>query len=418
MLLKPLVQVGTVRPKYDIADVFRQYGAAYRREHPVTWQQHKVMRDIVQCRTAALGGYVEQCLDCGRLRVCYVPCDNRHCPKCGAFEKAQWLEARKATLLPIHYFHVVFTVDHAVNPLVRANQKAVYDLLFRAATETLKEYGQRYLGGEIGITAVLHTWGQDLGEHIHLHCIVTGGALSPKGIPAGQQTERGPRWQAAKKGWLFPIVALSRDYRDRFCAGLKRLVRRRSLKLVGACEGLEVGTLVTQMQAQKWEVYVKETYADPEQLLQYVGGYIYRIAISNYRLVGIGQGRVSFTYHDNRDGGQEKVMTLEASEFIRRFLLHVLPPRYVRVRHYGLHHASKKRALIQCRVLLGLQAQAPPPAPLLFIEWLKSLLEEDPRACPFCGGMMARRAEFGPVPSLWWLLLVLLGIQMRGRVVQ
>lgn len=410
MLLKPIVAVGNTRPAYEVADVFRQYGAAYQRAHPVTWQQAKVMRDIVQCRTAVLGGYVEQCLDCGRLRIFYVPCDNRHCPKCGAFEKAQWLEARKASLLPIQYFHVVFTVDHAVNPLVRANQKVIYDLLFRAATETLKEYGQRYLGGEIGITAVLHTWGQDLGEHIHLHCIVTGGAL--------QQTETGPHWQATKQGWLFPIVALSRDYRDCFCERLKRLARQRRLKLVGQCEGLEVAALATEMQAKRWEVYIKESYDDPERLLAYLGNYVYRIAISNYRLVDIGHGRVSFTYHDNKDGGQEKVMTLEAVEFIRRFLLHVLPQRYVRVRHYGLHHASKKRALIQCRVLLGLQAEAPPPAPLLFIEWLKSLLEEDPRTCPFCGGVMARRGEFGPVPSLWLLLLALLGIRIRGRVVQ
>lgn len=411
MLLKPFVNVGTVKPEYEVADVFRAYGEAYRQKYQVTYQQAKVMTAIMQCRTAALGGHVEECPVCGGVRICYNPCDNRHCPKCGAFEKARWLEERKASLLPIPYFHVVFTTDHAINPLVRANQKAIYDLLFQAATETLKAYGQEYLGGEIGITAVLHTWGEDLGEHIHLHGIVTGGAL--------QETEEGARWQPCLEGFLFPIVKLSRDYRDAFCEGLARLHRRGELKLAGECEGLEVKALAAEMRAKKWEVYVKEAYAGPEQVYDYLGRYVNRIALSNYRLVAIGGGKVSFTYHDNKDGGREKVMTLTAVEFIRRFLLHVLPRRYVRIRYYGLHHSSKRAELMLCRKLLGLRGPLPSAPRLVFMEWLLSVVEKDPRLCPFCGqGVMVRRGEFGPLSPLWLWVLALLGIAIWGRVVR
>ena len=218
MLLQAFVAVGTTKAPFEVADVFRQFGEAYRQHYPLSYAQRKVMNAILRCRTAALGGHVEECPACGRLRISYNPCNNRHCPKCGAFEKAQWLENRTAETLPITYHHVIFTTDHAINDVARENKREVYHLLFQAATETLKAYGEQYLGGEIGITAVLHTWSEDLREHIHLHCIVTGGALV--------QTEEGEAWQPAAEGFLFPVVALSADYRDRFCAGRKRLYRR------------------------------------------------------------------------------------------------------------------------------------------------------------------------------------------------
>ncbi len=408
MLLDGVVKVATVKPKYEVADVFRQYESAYRRQYPLSREQHKAIRDIVNCRTAALGGYVEQCDTCERLRISYCACKNRNCPKCGAFEKAQWLARQGVKLLPIPYFHVVFTTDHALNDLARANREEVYNLLFHAAAETLQAYGRKYLGGEIGFTMVLHTWSQMLTEHIHVHCIVTGGAL--------QQTEEGPRWRASARDFLFPVLSLARDFRDRFCAGLLRLQRKRRLKRVGQAAGVDVEGLVKKMRSKRWEVFVKPAPADLQSLCEYLARYTYHIAISNYRIVSISRGRVRFTYHDNRDDGREKVMCLPALEFMRRFLLHVLPARFVRVRHYGLHHSAKRGELEQCRALLGL-LQALPEAPKLVLsEWVQSILGVDPRVCPFCGeGRMFVRSEFGPVSPLKQAMLSLIGIPVRGE---
>jgi len=406
MVLHAFVAVGTTKPQYEVADVFRQYGDDYRRQYRLSYEQRKVFNAIIQCRTAALGGHVDECLECGRLRISYNACNDRHRPKCGAFEKAQWLENRKTEMLPITHHHVIFTTDHAINDVARVNKREIYHLLFQAATETLKAYGQKYLGGEIGITAVLHTWGEDLREHIHLHCIVAGGALV--------RDEAGERWQPAAKGWLFPVVALSRDYRDRLCEGLARLYRQGELKLVGACAGLDVMALVKQMQAKAWEVFSRPAFEGVEGVYDYLGRYVNRIAISNYRIVDISKGQVSFTYHDNKgaDGrGQAKVLSLPAVEFMRRFLLHVLPRRFVRIRYYGLHHAGAPR------VLLGLSGELPVPLQLRLVSWLLSILEEDPRRCPFCGhDVMSRRGEFGPLSRWWQIGLRLLGLAPHGQV--
>jgi len=410
MLLDTFVKVATNKPRYEVADVFRQYGDAYRRQYPVSWEQHKAMRDIVNCRTAALGGYVEECDTCGRLRISYCSCKNRNCPKCGGFEKAQWLARQEVKLLPIPYFHVVFTTDHLINDLARVNREEVYNLLFHTAAQVLKTFAHKYLGGEIGFTVILHTWSQTLTEHIHLHCMVTGGAL--------QQTKGGPRWQASAPGFLFPIVQLSREFRDRFCAGLLRLQRKGRLQLVGQVAGLDVGDLVKKMRSKRWEVFVKPAPGDPRSLCEYVGKYTYRIAISNHRIVSISRGQVRFTYHDNRDGGQEKVMALPALEFMRRFLLHVLPARFVRIRHYGLHHSSKRGELEQCRALLGLPQALPEAPELILSEWVQSVVGVDLRRCPFCGeGRMFVRSEFAPVPPWKGTVLSWLGIPYRGAVV-
>jgi hypothetical protein len=422
MLFQAFVAVGTPKRPFEVADVFRQFGDDYRAQYPLSSEQRQALRDILNCRTAALGGHVDACPECGGIRISYNPCNNRHCPQCGAFEKAQWLENRKAETLPITYFHVIFTTDHAINDLARVNKRAIYELLFRAATATLKAYGQQYLGGEIGITAVLHIlrqaqdrlWGEDLSEHIHLHCIVTGGALV--------QAEDGDKWQAAAAGFLFPIVALSADYRDRLCDGLVRLYRRGKLQLVGVCADLDVAALVETMRAKAWEVFVRPAFEGVEGVYDYLGRYVNRIAISNYRILDIRDGQVSFTYHDNKDKaedgrGKEKVLRLPGVEFIRRFLLHVLPPRFVRIRYYGLHHSGARRKLLRCRVLLGLSGDMPIPPQLHLVNWLLSILEADPRRCPFCGrAVMARRAEFGPLPAWWLWLLSLLGLATRGRV--
>jgi hypothetical protein len=411
MLLGGLIQVGTIKPKLEVADVFRKYGGVYRRKHHVSWEQSKAMRDIVNCRTAALGGYVEQCETCARIRIRYCSCKNRNCPKCGGFEKAQWLARQEVKLLPIPYFHVVFTTDHAINDLARVNRREIYNLLFHTAAEVLKDFGRKYLGGEIGFTVVLHTWSQTMSEHMHLHCIVTGGALL--------QTKDGLRWRSSKKTFLFPVKALSREFREAFCRGLAKLERKGRLKLVGKAGERGVGALVKQMRSKRWEVFIKPAPDDPQDLCDYLGKYTQRVAISNYRMLSIAKGQVQFTYHDNRDGGQEKVMSLPALEFMRRFLLHVLPGRFHRIRHYGLHHSSKRQALELCRGLLGLPKPLPERPKLELREWLLSVLPEgeDPTVCPFCGqGRMFLRSEFEPLQPMKAGLLTLLGIPARGAV--
>lgn len=411
-MLRPLVAVGTKKPKYEVADVFRKYGKAYRRKYSLTPEQEKAMWAIVNCRTAALGGYVEQCDTCAKLRMCYCSCKSRDCPKCGAWEKAKWLAKLERKLLPIPYFHVVFTTDHRINGLARVDPWSIYNLLFRTAAKVLKAYGRKYLGGEIGFTIVLHTWGQTMNEHIHVHCIVTGGAL--------QETEEGPRWQSSKKGFLFPVKKLSRDFRDEFCEGLKRLYRE-GTALAGVdpskVEEVDVKKLVTQMRSKRWEVFIKPAPDDPKKLCDYLGKYTQKIAISNYRIADISGGKVSFTYYDNRDGGKQKVMPLDAMEFMRRFLQHVLPARFHRIRHYGLHHSSKRGALEQIREQLGLTPELPEAPKLELHEWLESILGQDPRVCPFCGeGRMFVRTEFKSVSGLKAKLMSFLGIPALGQV--
>lgn len=313
-------------------------------------------------------------------------------------------------LLPTPYFHTVFTTDHLINDLARVNQREIYNLLFRTAAKMLKRYGKKYLGGEIGFTAVLHTWGQDLREHIHLHVIVTGGAL--------QQTAEGERWQASKKGFLFPVVALSAEFRDEFCKGLLKLYRKGKLKRKGKAKGLDVEAMVAEMQAKKWEVFIRKAFDNPEQVYEYLARYVYRIAISNHRIIDISDGMVSFTYYDNKNGGVNKVMRLPALQFIGRFLLHVLPPRFFRVRHYGLHHSSKRKDMERCRELLGLPPELPEIPELVLDEWVKSITGKDLWLCPFCEkGRMFVRSEFDPVPPWKTKMLAFLGVPSLGQVV-
>jgi hypothetical protein len=347
-----------------------------------------------------MGGVLKLCnnAECQKWEFHYKACKNRHCPQCGAFEKAQWLEAQKLWLLPIHYYHVVFTIDHVFNPLVRFNQKLLFKLFIDTAAQLLKEFGQKYLGGEIGFSMVLHTWGQTMQEHLHLHFIVTGGALvsSPTGY----------RWNAASHEFLFPVKLLSKQFRNRFCFALSQ--RWAEGKLNTHDGALDVCSMLQQALSQNWEVYIEAPLYDKEKLIEYLGRYIFRIAISNHRIVAVGKDTVTFKYFDNRDHGQEKVMTLPAIEFIRRFLSHVLPAGFVRVRHFGLHHSSCRTKLQHARRVLGLPFQLPVILQLKFLDWFKQITQsdEDPRLCPFCGkGLMLPIREFGPVRG-WRLKLV------------
>jgi len=417
------------RPRYEVADIFRKHIGEYKRTHRLSYEQSRAVRAIMDCRTPALGGVIKICSDgCGYWEFHYKSCKNRHCPKCGAFEKAQWLEAQKIWLLPIPYFHVVFTIDHVFNPLVWWNQEVLYALLIQTAAQTLKAFAQKYLGGEMGFSLVLHTWGQTLQQHLHLHCMATGGALvsTPDGYPAA--SARGYRWQAAKHNFLFPAEEFSQDFRRAFCTGVHKLWQDGNLDTQGG--KLDVAGMLASAQQKDWEVFIQPPLYRPEKLIEYLGRYIFRIAISNHRILDVKNGQVTFQYYDNRDQakGKDKLkqMTLSAVEFIGRFLAHVLPSRFVRIRHFGLHHSSCRRKLQQARRLLGLPMQLPVILKLKLLEWLKQILqtetrrvepvETDPRLCPVCKkGILLKARQFGPVSGWREHVLPLLAFFERWK---
>jgi hypothetical protein len=387
-------------PRFDVADIFRKHIGEYKKTHRLSYEQSKAVSAIINCRTPAMGGVMKTCSVCKALEFHYKACKNRHCPLCGAFEKAQWLEAQKKWILPIHYYHVVFTIDHVFNTLVAFNQKLLFDLFIRVAAQLLKEFGQKYLGGEIGFSMVLHTWGQTMQEHLHIHFIVTGGALvsSPTGYS----------WNAASHKFLFPVKLLSNQFRNRFCFELSKLWAAERGKLNTKDGELDVQGMLTEALSKDWEVYIQAPLYGVETLIEYLGRYIFRIAISNHRIVAVGKDTVTFKYFDNRDNGKEKLMTLPTMEFIRRFLSHVLPDGFVRVRHFGLHNASCRAKLQQARRVLGLPFELPTTLKLKFLDWFKTITgsDDDPRICKFCGkGLMLPVREFPPQHG-WRLKLV------------
>ena len=401
------------RPPLEVADIFRKHLKDYQRLHKLSYEQSRAAHALMNCRTPALGGVLKICsYGCGHWEFSYKSCKNRHCPKCGAFEKAQWLEAQKIWLLPIPYFHVVFTIDHVFNPLVWWNQEVMYAHLIQTAARVLKAYARKYLGGEIGFSLVLHTWGQSMQQHPHLHCMVTGGALV--------DTPDGYRWQAAKHNYLFPAEEFSADFRRAFCAGVQALWQAGSLNTQDG--KLDVAGMLRKAEATDWEVFIQPPLYGPENLIEYLGRYIFRIAISNHRILNLNNGQVTFQYYDNRDEAKGeyklKQMTLSAVEFIGRFLAHVLPSRFVRIRHFGLHHGSCRKKLQQARRLLGLPMQLPVTLKLKLIEWLKQILqtETDPRLCPACKkGILVPSREFGPLSGWREHLLPLLGFFERWK---
>jgi hypothetical protein len=333
--------------EFELADVVQRFGPRYLARHPASREQRKVLRAIERCRTAALGGHRDGCDACGYERIRYNSCRNRHCPKCQGRARVLWVAARLEQLLPIEYFHVVFTLPHELNALCRYNQRVVLDLLFRAASQTLLRFGRERLGGEVGVTAALHTWGQTLVEHHHVHCIVTGGALRAD----GQQ------WVSSRRGYLFAVRALSAVYRGKYLEGLRRAFERGELRGGEALEEVRDAAsferFVARLAGQAWVVYAKRPFAGPAQMVRYVGRYTHRVAITNDRIVGIDEAGVSFTYKDYRDGGQRKVMRLGGEEFLGRYLRHVLPKGFQRIRHYGLFGRQRTEKLARCRALLG-----------------------------------------------------------------
>jgi len=383
----------------EVADIFRHYGADWRAAHTghVSGDQGRVA--IEACRTAALGGHVE---GCGHVRVAYNSCRNRHCPKCQGLARAQWLEDRQAELLPVPYFHIVFTVPAPVAEIAFQNKAAVYAILFRAAAETLRTLAAdpRHLGAEVGCVAVLHTWGQTLQHHPYIHCIVPGGGPSPDGS----------RWVACRPGFFLPVRVLSRLFRRLFLEQLDAAFATGTLRFFSELAGLAdldaFARHLAPVRRAEWVVYAKPPFGGPEQVLAYLGRYTHRVALTNSRLLDLEDGRVLFRWKDYRHHDKAKVMSLEAGEFIRRFLLHVLPSGFHRIRHFGFlangHRAGK---LALCRRLVA----APPPEPAEpagdYRERYCRLTGHSLDICPCCGGpMMSLGVLARPAPPsspLW-----------------
>lgn len=363
---------GTSRPRHEVADIFRAHGDSYRAIHPLTVEQRKVMGAIESCRTAVLGGHMDVCLDCGVVQSqSYNSCRNRHCPKCQGQAQMQWVERRMERVLPVHHFHVVFTLPGELRPVALRNQKLVYSLLFKAASQTLLTLGRDRLDAQLGVTAVLHTWTRDLQFHPHLHCIVTGGGLSTSG----------DRWRSTGPKYLFPAKVIGALFRGKFIAALSREHQAGRLQLTDelAARGA-FARLTRRLWAHSWVVYAKRPFAGPRQIFGYLGRYTHRIGISNHRLLACTDSSVTIKTHG------DQTATMSPHEFIRRFLLHVLPARFIKIRHYGLVASSNVNTKLQtARRLLE-----PTPPPEIHGSVDGAIEADDgephsPLVCPHCG---------------------------------
>ena len=382
----------------EVADIFRQCGPVFRAEHTATLSrgQRRVMSAIEQCRTAALGGHVEECDACGHQRIAYNSCRNRHCPKCQSLARAQWLSERQAELLAVEYFHVVFTVPQEVAAIAYQNKEVVYNILFQATAQTLRTIGAdpKHLGAEIGLIAILHTWSQNLLHHPHLHCVVPGGGISPDG----------QRWIACRPGFFLPVRVLSRLFRRLFLELLQQAFEAGELhffnSLAGLQESLAFAKYLATVAHTEWVVYAKAPFGGPKQVLEYLGRYTHRVAISNNRLLEFSEGAVTFAWKDYRHESKNKTMRLDAHEFIRRFLLHVLPSGFQRIRSYGFLANRYRQVKIKlCRKLLG--APVPevgvnvPDQATDYRDRYQRLTGLSLRDCPHCGkGQMVRIESF------------------------
>jgi hypothetical protein len=367
----------TAYARPELAQILRASAPAYLATHGLAPVQRRAIEAICACRTDVLGGTRLRCERCGAERLVYRSCANRHCPKCQTLAKERWLAARAAELLDIPYFHLVFTLPHALNPLAQGNPRLIYAWLFEAASSTLLEFGAnpRWLGGELALTLVLHTWGQNLGQHLHVHALVSAGALSSDGC-----------FVRAHRGFLFPVKALSKVFRAKYLEALQQGFAQ--LKLAGTPADLaQTGARArwfAQLRAQDWVVYAKAPFACASSVLRYLGRYTHRVALSNERLIAFDQQTVRLRWRDYAHGNRNKVLTLDVEEFIRRFLLHVLPTGFMRIRHYGLNaNRSKARKLPAARLALA-QPTPPPSRRETVTEFLLRVTGRDPTHCPRC----------------------------------
>lgn len=401
------------KPALEVAQIFRHYGPDYRKNQRPTPVQHKALRDLTHCRTARLGGHVDSCsLGCGYLAISYNSCRNRHCPKCQSLQQAKWLNERLARLLPIPYFHLVVTLPHELNPLALHNPELLFNLLFASVSGALQQFARTYerLQAQIGFTAILHTWDQMLNFHPHLHLVVTGGGLSVDGN----------RWIAVRTSFLLPVRALSTIIRGKFLAALQQAHQEGRLKGRVHCleHPAQFRRFTRKLARKKWVVYAKGSFEASRNAYHYLSRYTHRVAIANQRLVSLSGDQVSFRARDRSRPGHQRLVTLTASEFIRRFLLHVLPLRFVKIRHYGLMApANVKTKLEKARALLSLQGPSAPQMPKnpefdipnktqTWQERLQTLTGVDLTLCPSCGqGRIIRRrlilGEAIPAPAIW-----------------
>jgi len=385
------------RPRLEVADVVREHGDEYRRACHPSATQERVLGNIAVCRTSVLGGHADECLDgCGHARISYNSCRDRHCPKCQGPQRAEWLAGRLERVLPTSHFHVVFTVPDELNPLALRNKKVFFSILFEAASRTLLELGrdQRRLGATIGATAVLHTWGQNLLFHPHLHCIVTGGGLTEDG-----------EWESARERYFLPVAVISKLFRGKFLNSLNRSFQDGKLSLEGSTAELADPMIWSafkdRLYRKNWIVYAKPPFGGAEHVFKYLGRYTHRVAISNHRLIEMSDGRVTFSYRDYRHDKKTE-MTLAATEFLRRFLLHVLPSGFTRIRHYGLYAGRNVRTkLATARLLLvPTSAVAAIAKTKSDASWWERFLENtgvDVMRCPVCGGRLTRTRRLEPL---------------------
>lgn len=380
----------------EVQDIFKQHGGSYRKAHKLPYTHHKAMNSIEKCRTAALGGHIDECDQCGYIKISYNSCRNRHCPKCQTLAKERWIEARKEDLLSVQYFHVVFTIPDTINPIAFQNQKIVYNLLFRSVSETLLELARdkKYLGAKLGFTSVLHTWGQNLMHHPHIHCIVPGGGLSVLN-----------EWVNSKKKFFIPVKVLSRKFRGKFLFYLKQAYEEKKLEFHGLIEHMtkegEFQDLLSKWYETEWVVYCKKPFKNAECVVEYLGRYTHRVAISNNRIVKLENDEVTFKWRDYKDKKKEKLMTVSAEEFIRRFLVHVLPDRFIKIRHYGILGSRNKRTKLKlCKKLTGTVFHAKRTGKLTAVEMMLKLVGRDITLCPCCGsGKLTRSGALSPPAS-------------------
>jgi hypothetical protein len=392
--------VVAARPALEVADVIRGHGEAffYKYGKHLTTAQKKALRDLARCRTSELGGHVERCLDCGQERIAYNSCRNRNCPKCQALSRRRWLERESGYLLPVEYHHVVFTLPAELSALALLNAAGLYNLLMSSSAQTLREVAAnpQRLGARLGVLMVLHTWGQNLHLHPHVHCVVTGGGLS---CDAKGEVDASPRWVSCRPGFFLPVRVLSRLFRGKFLAGLRALHTEGKLKLPSRLqEGTSFLAWLSPLYAKDWVVYAKPPFGGPAQVLMYLARYTHRVAISNHRLVKLEDGKVAFRYHDYADDRKEKLLTLSAEEFLRRFMTHVLPKGFMKIRHYGLLASQQREAnlhlsrqLLLAVTVLTACTTATPPA---------GSAEVPKTKCPHCGGTRLLRCPLPQMESL------------------
>jgi hypothetical protein len=390
------------RPALEVADILRAHGPEFQEKFAAILSpaQKKALRDLARCRTAALGGHVERCLDCGHERIAYNSCRNRHCPKCQAMTRARWLAAQAEHLLPVEYYHLVFTLPDELSDLARANPSVLYDLLFQSAAATIREVAAnpKRLGAVPGLLLVLHTWGQTLQHHPHVHGVVTGGGLS---CNASGLIDALPRWVSSRPGFFLPVKVLSRVFRGKYLGGLRQAHAHGRLRCFGKLTLLSNAAafhaFLRPLHAKDWVVYAKRPFGGPAQVLKYLARYTHRVAISNHRLVKLEAGRVTFRYKDYADEQKQKLMTLDACEFLRRFVTHVLPRGFTKIRHYGLL-ANRFRAerLGICRRLLLVTAVQATPGALVEGESL-GVEPQREMCCAKCG---SRRLECKALPRM------------------